>query len=193
MRWHGEKTEMHKRILVVVDDRLVTQTAIRQAIELAHAIRADIHFYCIIPNPGVLGLDILTTTEFPHTDWHNEATAHAQKLLATAVDRAEQAGIQSFCTLESGIDGAQCVSNIAKRKRCHFIVVGAETEKSFFMQFLSGCIVSGLISVASSPVLVCRDTDSNLESGFAERTRDWVGERQRRAERAERRWKEKND
>lgn len=182
---------MHKRILVVVDDRVVTQTAIRQAIELAHAIRADIHFYCVIPNPGVLGLDILSAAELLYADWHKDATAHAQKLLAAAVDRAEQAGIQSFCAVESGSDGAQCVSDTAKRKRCHLIVVGAETEKSSFMQFLNGCIVPGLIAVASVPVLVCRDTD--LGSGFAERAQGWVGERQRRVERLERRRKEKND
>jgi len=49
---------MYKQILVVVDDRVVTQSAIRQAIEMAHALRADLHFFYVLPNHVDLGFDI---------------------------------------------------------------------------------------------------------------------------------------
>ncbi len=181
---------MHKRILVVVDDRPVTQSAIRQAIELAQAIRADIHFYCVLPAPSVLGFDILPAADLAYDDFQSAAAKHAQKILAFARHWAERAGIQSFCAIGSASDGAQCVSDVATKKHCSLIVVGAEAKNAVF-QYLNGSIVPGLIAVASIPVLLCRDSDSG--GGFGHREGVSVRERQRSRESLERRRREKND
>ncbi len=181
---------MHKRILVVVDDRIVTQSAIRQAIELAQAVRADIHFLSVLPALGVWDFDTLPAASLASGDLEREATAHAQKLLSAASEWAERAGIQSFCSIGSGSDGAQCVSDFATKKRCSLIVVGAEA-KNAVLQYLGGGIVPGLIGVASIPVLICRD--SGASGSFGHRDSISLRARQRSREFLERRRKEKND
>jgi len=181
---------MHKRILVVVDDRSVTQSAIRQAIELAQAIRADIHFFSVLPAQGVVGFDHLPVAEISKIEMENEATAYAKKLLSAASEWAERAGIHSFCAMGSGLDGAQCVSDVATKKHCSLIVVGAEGG-STVLQHLNGSIVPGLISAASVPVLVCRDSGSS--GGFWHRDSVSFRARQWSRELLERREGERND
>jgi len=181
---------MQKRILVVVDDRVVTQSAIRQAIELAKAIRADIHFFYVLPNPVVLAFDILPAAELLSADHFNEETVHAKNMLDAARELAELAGIQSFCAIGSGTDGAVCVSDAAERKHCHLIVVGTE-GKNAMLRILGGSIVPGLISIASVPVLVCKDIGSS--GGFGRRASVSIRARQRRQELLERRRGESND
>ncbi len=181
---------MRKRILVVVDDRAVTQSAIRQAIELAQAIRADIHFFTVLPAQGVVGFDHLPVAEISKNDLENEATAYAQKLLSAASEWAERSGIHSFCALASDSDGAQCVSDVATKKHCSLIVVGAEGGNAA-PQHLNGSIASGLISAALVPVLVCRDSGSS--GGFWHRDSVSFRARQWSRELLERREGERND
>jgi nucleotide-binding universal stress UspA family protein len=181
---------MYKKILVVVDDRVVTQSAIRQAIEMAHALRADIHFFYVLPNHATPSFELPPVGEFSDDDVHNEAAAHAKNMLAAACELAERAGIQSFLATGFDSDSAQCVSKAAERKHCDLIVVGAE-ERNPVLQILNGSIVTRLHSVASVPVLVCRDTGSS--GGFGWRARVSIRARQRRLELMERRVREKND
>ncbi len=181
---------MHKRILVVVDDRLVTQSAIRQAIDLARAIRADIHFLSALPVQAVLGFDILPVADLGNDEFPNAATRHAQSMLSAASEWAEKEGVQSFCAIGSGVDGAQCVSDVATKKHCSLIVVGAEA-KNAVLQYLNGSIVPGLIAVATVPVLLCRD--SGWSGTFGHRDNVSMRARRRSREIWERRVKEKND
>ncbi|MCF8155613.1 MAG: universal stress protein [Rhodoferax sp.] len=181
---------MYKRILVVVDDRVVTQSAIRQAIEMAQALRADIHFYYVLPTHAVIGFEFLPMAELANSDFEHEAIAHAQKMLAAAAELAEQAGILSFGTLGAGADDAQCVAEAADSKHCELIVVGTEGENAV-LRILNGSIVPGLISKASVPVLVCRDTGSR--GGFGRRASVSLRAKQKRLELMERRRSEKND
>ena len=182
-------TEMRKRILVVVDDRAVTQSAIRQAIEMAQAIRADIHFFSVLPAQGVVGFDSPPVAEISKNDLGNEAIAYAQKLLSAASEWAEREGIHSLCA-SSDSDGAQCVSDVATKRHCSLIVVGAEGGNTM-PQHLSGSIVAGLISAAVVPVLVCRDSGSS--GGFWHRDSVSFRARQWSRELLERREGERND
>jgi nucleotide-binding universal stress UspA family protein len=181
---------MHKKILVVVDDRAVTQSAIRQAIEMAHASRADLHFISVLPVQGALGLEFFAEAELSYSDFQREAIAHARKMLSVASNWAEHAGVQNFCAIGAGSNGAQCVSDFAAKNHCDLIVVGSEA-KNAVLQFLNGSIVPGLISVAAVPVLVCGASISN--GGFSHRDTGFIRARQRRQELLERRRQEKND
>jgi nucleotide-binding universal stress UspA family protein len=179
---------MYKKILVVVDDRVVTQSAIRQAIEMAHALRADIHFFYVLPTYETPDFDIHPVGALSNDDARSNAATHAKNMLAAARELAERAGIQSF--LATGSESAQCVSDAAEMKHCNLIIVGAE-KRNPVLQTLNGGIVPGLLSVASVPVLVCRDTGSS--GGFGRRASVSIRARQRRLELMERRRKERND
>lgn len=185
-----EASDMHKKILMVVDDRMVTQSAIRQAIGMAHAFRADIHFLYVFPTHGVLGNDILPEAALSNEDFQTETIAHAQKMLAAASELAERAGIHSSRAIGSGSDGAQCVSDAAAMGHCDLIVVGAGGENSMRLN-LNGSIASELISVTTVPVLICGDPGSSGE--FGDRVSVSIRARQSHLEFLERHRKEKND
>ena len=182
---------MHKRILAVVDDRAATPAAIRHAIAMAHALRADVYFFCVLPPPReTSNPEMQSGTVLAQNELHNETAAHAKSMLAAASALAEDAGIQSFRTTGYGADSAQCVSDAAKKKHCDLIVVGAE-DKNPVLQLLQGSIVAGLLSVAPVPVLVCRET--RLHGGFKHKTNASVYARQQHYEMRERRGREEND
>jgi nucleotide-binding universal stress UspA family protein len=171
---------MYRKILVVVDDRVVTQSAIRQAIEIARALRADVYFLSILPGHGALSNEGV----------QSQLVTHTNSLLAAARELAEEAGIQSFVATSLGSDVAQGVSDVAERKHCDLIVVAAEVRNPV-LQIFSSSFVPKLLSVTSVPLLVCQDT--GLNGGFGRRVSVSIRARQRRLELLERRKRESND
>ena len=181
---------MYKKILVVVDDRAVSQSAIRQAIEVAQGFRADIHFFYLLPTYPVVGFEFLPLAELASDDFQNRAIARAQEVLSDALKLAEDAGIQSFGTRSAGADGAKSVIGAALAKHCKLIVVGAD-DSSVLLHILNDGIVPKLISQSAVPVLVCRETGPN--EACTRRSAVSFRSKQRRLELMERRGKEKND
>lgn len=181
---------MYKKILVVVDDREVSQSAIRQAIEIAQVHRADIHFFYVMPHYEFTSFDMLPVADLPPEEFQNKAKAQAHSMLKQASDLAEYAGIQSFQAMGSGKDDAQCVSDAAERKHCDLIVVGTEGSNAV-MRILNGSIIPGLISVATVPILICRDMGSHNEIKRKANAAQYA--RLRRRENLERRQQEDND
>ncbi|OGB30101.1 MAG: hypothetical protein A3F78_10455 [Burkholderiales bacterium RIFCSPLOWO2_12_FULL_61_40] len=175
---------MYKKLLVVVDDRAVTQSAIWQGIELARFHRADIFFFCVLPKNVFSNSDLLQVGETSPDEFERTAREHATRLLADASALAEGAGV--FCHTATGIgaDDAQCVSEAANHRHCDLIVVGTEGHNAV-VRLLTGSIVSGLISIATVPVLVCRDTEATRGSG--RRASVAIRAKYRRDERRERR------
>lgn len=148
---------MYRKILVVVDDRVVTQSAIRQAIVMAQVHRADIHFLYVLPTYFFTSLDITSANNPSPEVFEKEAKEHAASMLAAATDLAESSGVHSFSSIGSDSDTARYVADIAEHQHCDLIVVGTEGRNAV-MRLLNGSIVPGLISRASVPVLICRDT-----------------------------------
>lgn len=153
---------MYRKILVVVDDRVTTQSTICQAIAMAQVHRADIHFFYVMPHYELTSFDMLPVADLPPDEFQNKANAQAHKLLTQACEMAEQAGVQSYQAMSSGKDDAKCVADAAEKRHCDLIVVGTEGSNAV-MRILNGSIIPGLISVATKPVLVCRDTGSRGE------------------------------
>jgi nucleotide-binding universal stress UspA family protein len=180
---------MYKRILVLVDEREATQAAILHAIGLAQTHRADILFFYILPRYVIATFDMNPAVALSPEEFQSQANDHAYNLLMAASKLAEQAGVQSFRAMGSGADDVHCICDIAHHRRCDQIVVGTDGHNAV-MRILSGSIVPGLISWASVPVLVCRDTGSSGGSG--RRAGASIRARQRREERMRRRYQEKN-
>lgn len=181
---------MYKKILVLVDDRAVTQSAIRQGVEMALVHRADILFFHVLPRYVFPGFDILPVGDLSPEEFQAKAHAHAHTILAAASELAERAGVQSYRAMGSGADDAQCVSDAADKRHCDLIVVGTEGRNAV-MRILNGSIIPGLITVATVPVLICRDASALAGSG--RRAVSALRARQRRIELSERRVREDND
>ncbi|MEY4267044.1 MAG: hypothetical protein RIS90_1579 [Pseudomonadota bacterium] len=158
---------MVRKILVVVDDRPVTQSAIDHAIEVAQVHRADIFFYCVLPRYDYPVSDMLAVVYVTAETFQAEAAKEAARLLAAASAWAERCGVLSHQGTSTAADAAQAVADAAAKRHCDLIVVGTD-EQNAVVRLLSGSIVPGLISKATVPVLVCKDRSlvANRGSGL---------------------------
>lgn len=181
---------MYRKILVLVDDRVVTQSAIRQAIEMATVHRADILFFYILPRYVLAAGDMLAAVALSPEELQRHAHDQAHTLLVAASRLAEQAGVQSFRAMGSGADDVQCICDIASNRHCDLIVVGTDGHNAV-MRILSGSVIPGLITAATVPVLVCRGSTRSDPQG--RRARATLRARQRREERSRGRSNEEND
>ncbi len=181
---------MYRKILVVVDDRAVTQSAIRQAIEMATVHRADIIFFYLLPRYVLATGDMLAAVTLSQEEFQRHAHDQAHAMLMAASRLAERAGVQSFRSMGSGADDVQCICDMASNRHCDLIVVGTDGHNAV-MRILSGSVIPGLITAATVPVLVCRGNDRNDPHG--RRARATLRARQRREERSRSRRNEDND
>ena len=181
---------MYQKIFVVVDDRLVSQSAIHQGIELALVHRADIVFYFLLPRHRFSSFADMPVAELPPDEFLQKAREHAATLLRTVRKMAEGAGIQSYCVIGSGADDSHSVADAAQKRHCDLIVVGTDGRNAV-LRLLSESIVPGLISDATVPVLVCKK--SVQTGGVSRHTRLVIRARMKQAERLERRFREEND
>lgn len=165
---------MIRKILVVVDDRSVTQSAIDQAIEMAQLHRADIFFLGVLPHYDYPAVDMLPVANMPTEAFQAKAAEEASRLLAAASAWAERCGVHSHRATSTAPDAAHAAADAAVKRHCDLIVVGTE-EHNAVVRLLSGSIVPGLISKATVPVLVCRERplrakrNSHLRRPFASR------------------------
>jgi nucleotide-binding universal stress UspA family protein len=181
---------MYQKIFVVVDDRVVSQSAIHQGIELAVVHRADIVFYFLLPHHRFLSFDDMPVAELAPDEFLQKAKKHAATMLSTAKKMAEGAGIQSYGVIGSGADDSQSVAEAAQKRHCDVIVVGTDGRNAV-MRLISESIVPGLISDATVPVLVCKN--SVQTGGVDRRVSLAMRARMKQAERLERRRREEND
>jgi nucleotide-binding universal stress UspA family protein len=133
---------MYRKILVLVDDRKVTQSAIGQAIALAQVHHAAIFFFGVLPQ-----------REYPTLP---KATEEASHLLSAASTWAERCGVHHQRDLGLCSDDAHAVADAAVKQKCDLIVVGSD-EQNAGIHPSNGIIVPDLISAATVPMLVCRE------------------------------------
>lgn len=147
---------MVRKILVVVDDRPVTQSAIEQAIEMAQAHRADIFFFGVLPHFDYPAVDMLPVADVRFDTLQARSAAETSRLMAEASALAEQCGVHSHRATSVAGDLAHAVAEAADKRHCDLIVVGNE-DNNAILRLLNGSIVPRLISKSTVPVLVCRD------------------------------------
>lgn len=147
---------MVRKILVVVDDRPVTQSAIDQAIEIAQTHRADIFFFGVVQRHGYPAIDMIPVSDVAIDSLQIQSAEETSARLAAASAWAERCGIHSHRATTVADDAAHAVADAAIKRHCDMIVVGTE-DSNAVVRLLNGSIVPGLISKANVPVLVCKD------------------------------------
>lgn len=158
---------MYQRVMIVIDDRPVSQSCILQGLELSRVHQATAVFLYLLPKISFIGLDALSIADIPDEALHIGSRAHGERILSAAREAAEDFGIHSFGLMGLGEDNVQCVVDAAKAQHCDIIVVGTEGRNAV-VRLLTGSIVPGLISQATVPVLVCREMGSIR--GYGRRT-----------------------
>ena len=146
---------MVRKILVVVDDRPVTQSAIEQAIAMAQVHRADIFFFGVLPHFDYPAIDMLPAANVPFEAMQAKSAAETSRLMSAASALAEKCGVHSHRATSVAGDLASAVADAADKRHCDLIVVGNE-DNNAVLRLINGSIVPRLISKSSVPVLVCR-------------------------------------
>ena len=168
---------MYRKILVPVDSRRVTQSAIDQAIALAQVHRAEIVFMYVVASHEFPAAYMLPIADAPTDAIQANVEEEASRLLSAASGWSERCGVHNHRASSFAANAAQAVADAAAKRHCDLIVVGTEDHNAV-VRLLNGSIVPGLISVATVPLLVCRERPirtqrySDLEKRFS--SKPWI-------------------
>lgn len=145
---------MYKRILIVVDDEPATQAAIEQGVEIARVHHAEVMFVYVLPTFNYPITDVPSVGMLSEEQFYHQAREGAARALSTATARAEAADVFSIRVIAAAEHAAVYVAEEARRRCCDLIVVATEGRNAL-MRVLTGSIVPGLITNATTPVMVC--------------------------------------
>ncbi len=146
---------MYDRILIVVDDRAVSRTAVKEGISLARVTGAELLFFTVLPRYVIPVADVPPIALDSPVEFEREARARAERLLAGAQALATRVHVRNSALVGSGDDDAECIAEMASREQCDAIVVASEGRNAV-MRLLTGSVVPGLITASPVPVLVCK-------------------------------------
>lgn len=152
---------MFKRILVLVDEQPVSVQAIRQGIEVARVNAGEILFFHLLRDFDSMSVGLQAALVPPSKESAQAIRSEASSLLRKASALADAANVLNSRAMGSGgaKSPAQCITDVAKQRRCDLIVVGTDSRNAV-IRLIDGSIIPGLISCATVPVLVCRSSES---------------------------------
>lgn len=147
-----------RRLMVVLEDRGAGQPALVQGLALAAACAAEVLLVHVVPPEAVPLVDISSFTVESGERLASEMRDRSQRLLDEAAAAARHAGVvASGMNLPAGCTSRD-IARLADEQGCDQIVLATE-ERNAVMRLLSGCLVPGLITAATVPVLVCREAE----------------------------------
>lgn len=154
---------MFRRIMVVVDDRPVSQCAVRQGIALARVHDAEIEFFVIMPRLLTAPSDVSTGAAVSPPEVEQAIHDAADGLLVRLVGMAEREGVMAHGSKGREEDGVSGVVTAAGRRRCG-LIVAASAGRNAVVRLFAERLIPGLITASPVPLLICKESrDSQLE------------------------------
>jgi len=174
---------MYRRIMVVVDDRPVSQRAVREGIALAKVHGADIEFFTVLPRVAMPIADMPSIVTMAAPEVEEAMHAAAEELLARIVALAEREGVMARASTGVEEDGVAGIVAVATRRRCELIVAASEGRNAVMRLFVES-LIPALITASPVPLLICKQPPAargeGAEHDMASSTRA-RGARRRRA------------
>ena len=147
---------MYKRIMIVVDDAPINQSAVREGTALAAAHGAEAVYLGLTADYPATMADTAAFGVVAPDDFHQAAIAKTEELLSDAMAHADRAGVLARKVSTRTRVDARSVVETARRRRCDLIVV-ATGDQNAVMRLITGSLVPGLITSSPVPVLVCKE------------------------------------
>ena len=146
---------MYERIMIVVEEGAIARAALDEGLALAQSQAADVVFFHVLPN-FVLPLPDMPAVASLGPEQHRKAVQRvARRVLAAAQQRAAALGVAAVGHIGADADAAGCIAHAASKHSCQLIVIGSR-GRSAIQRLMFGSVVSGLITLAPVPVLVCK-------------------------------------
>jgi nucleotide-binding universal stress UspA family protein len=143
---------MYQRILVPVDGRVPSRSALQHALTLGRSSDAELRLAHVVAWPGWF----LDLGESPEIVYDN-LTRAGQSILEEAIDSARRSGVRASATLLdiSGSGVSRAIVEEATRWPADLIVMGTRGGRGL-ARLLFGSVVDGVIRTTPVPVLVIR-------------------------------------
>jgi nucleotide-binding universal stress UspA family protein len=145
---------MYKHILVAVDGSDTSNLALQEAIKLAKEQQASLRLVHVFDATPAY---VIAEMPYPVSDFRLAMREAGQKVLATCVETARQAGIDAntkFIVLEALTQHiCDAIIDEAKRWPADLIVIGTHGRHGF-NRLILGSVAEGVVRLAAKPVLV---------------------------------------
>ena len=145
---------MYKRILIVVDAQPAARAAIDQGLSLARHHDAEVVFFTALAQPPLPLVDLAPVEPLAPQEFTREARTEAQRVLATAREAADEAGVMSHQVVGQGQNPSLAIAETARKRRCELVVVASDGHNAL-VRLLTGSVIPGLITASTIPILVC--------------------------------------
>ena len=150
---------MYHRILVVVADHPSSQVAIAHGLGLARALGAELLFAHALHSYPLAVADVAPVVTIAPDEFARQAAELGARLLKEAREQALGAGVKASALVLDAVNGVSGLATLAREHGCDLIIVGSEGGNAL-VRLLTGSAVSGLITRADVPVMVCRARDA---------------------------------
>ena len=155
---------MYQRILVAIDGSDTSDLALREAIRLAKDQNAMLRLVRVVDvtPPAYWTTEIASplAAQFPLADYQKALQEAGEKLLATRVATARDAGVDVDTKLIVAMPAEHIYDAIEEHSKqwpADLIVVGTHGRRGF-QRLMLGSIAEGVVRIATKPVLLIRGT-----------------------------------
>ena len=146
---------MYKNILVAIDGSELAEKALKQAIELAAAVRAKIQIINVTAPWSTLAMGEVAVM-FPPQEYEQNVAAGAKALLDRAAAEASAAGLTTETVHVVDPQPYMAIIDAAKDRGCDLIVMGSHGRRGI-AGLLLGSETSKTLTHSNIPVLVYRE------------------------------------
>lgn len=150
---------MYKNILIPTDGSDCSEVAIKEGLQLAKDIKAEVTFLYVLEDyvrPSYIGTDI---TPYVAEFYKLDKTA-ANAILSNAMAQATQQGVSAKQLL---IEREEPVKAILATSETADLIVIATHGRRGFNRFVFGSVAEGVVRQSDIPCLIIRQSNSNSE------------------------------
>jgi nucleotide-binding universal stress UspA family protein len=147
---------MYKRILVATDGSTLSKKAVRNAIDLAKAIGADLVALYVVPRYPVSYFEGGVTISMQDVESTEKQWSDKGQAVVDAVQQAAQAeGIKAKAVVVRSDLVAESIMSAAKKQKCDLVVMASHGRKGI-KRVLLGSETQHVLTHSTVPVLVLR-------------------------------------
>lgn len=147
---------MYKRILVATDGSTLSKKAVRNAIDLAGAIGADLVALYVVPRYPVSYFEGGVTISMQDVEKTEKQWSDKGQTVVDAVQQAAQAeGIKAKAVVVRSDLVAESIMSAAKKHKCDLVVMASHGRKGI-KRVLLGSETQHVLTHSTVPVLVLR-------------------------------------
>lgn len=145
---------MYKHILIPTDGSELSQKAIREGINLAKSINAQVTLLTTSPPFTVFSTDPLCVVDTPQT-YEHDVERRARKRLAVGEDYAKKKGVSAISQHVYAEHPYEAIIEAAPKNQCDLILMASHGRRGLSAIVL-GSETNKVLTHSKIPVLVCR-------------------------------------